>query len=284
MARPAPTHIAQPSQRSDSSAVNAGSRSRPPRAQRAARSGSCSRPIAMSGYSAACATSKSVLRREVRAGARAWLRSDAPAHRRSNGDWAFRLSRARRRARRTSSSAASTTPAGTGCRSRRTGSCTATARRPTRTCATRSRSTRRSCPDENPTGDYRRRVRRAGRLVATATAVLRFEGVDSCLRVWLNGELRRDLARAAGCRRSSTSAGCCGPGEENVLAVRVHQWSAGSYLEDQDMWWLSGIFRDVTLLLRPAWRDRRRVRPRRLRPRDRRRAACASTAGAPTCG
>lgn len=37
----------------------------------------------------------------------------------------------------------------------------------------------------------------------------------------------------------------------NVLAVRVHQWSAGSYQEDQDMWWLPGIFRDVTLLHRP---------------------------------
>ena len=34
--------------------------------------------------------------------------------------------------------------------------------------------------------------------------------------------------------------------------MRVHQWSSGSYLEDQDMWWLSGIFRDVTLLGRPA--------------------------------
>jgi len=33
-----------------------------------------------------------------------------------------------------------------------------------------------------------------------------------------------------------------------VIAVRVHQWSAGSYLEDQDMWWLSGIFRGVTVL------------------------------------
>src|SRR3712207_7710020 len=40
------------------------------------------------------------------------------------------------------------------------------------------------------------------------------------------------------------------PGEENVLAVRVHQWSAGSYLEDQDMWWMSGIFRGVALLAR----------------------------------
>ena len=46
--------------------------------------------------------------------------------------------------------------------------------------------------------------------------------------------------------------GCCGRARSNVLAVRVHQWSSGSYLEDQDMWWLSGIFRDVTLLARPA--------------------------------
>jgi len=29
--------------------------------------------------------------------------------------------------------------------------------------------------------------------------------------------------------------------------VRVYQWSDGSYLEDQDMWWLSGIFRDVEI-------------------------------------
>ncbi|MBW8817607.1 MAG: DUF4981 domain-containing protein, partial [Streptomyces sp.] len=38
----------------------------------------------------------------------------------------------------------------------------------------------------------------------------------------------------------------------NVLAVRVHQFSAGSYLEDQDTWRLSGIFREVMLLARPA--------------------------------
>src|SRR4029453_13201163 len=41
------------------------------------------------------------------------------------------------------------------------------------------------------------------------------------------------------------------PGADNVLAVRVVQWSAGSYVEDQDMWWLSGIFRGVALLSRP---------------------------------
>ena len=35
------------------------------------------------------------------------------------------------------------------------------------------------------------------------------------------------------------------------LAAAVYQWSDGSYLEDQDMWWLSGIFREVSLLWRP---------------------------------
>lgn len=37
----------------------------------------------------------------------------------------------------------------------------------------------------------------------------------------------------------------------NILAVRVHQWSAHTYVEDQDQWWLPGIFRDVQLLHRP---------------------------------
>ena len=38
----------------------------------------------------------------------------------------------------------------------------------------------------------------------------------------------------------------------NTLAVQVFQWSDGSYLEDQDAWRLSGIFRDVSLIARPA--------------------------------
>jgi beta-galactosidase len=96
-------------------------------------------------------------------------------------------------------------------------------------------------PDENPTGDHRC-VRRAGGLAGIA-AVLRFEGVDSCLRAWLNGE---ELGPSTGSRLPAEFdvGPLLRPGEENVLAVRVHQWSAGSYLEDQDMWWLSGIFRE----------------------------------------
>ncbi len=39
----------------------------------------------------------------------------------------------------------------------------------------------------------------------------------------------------------------------NTLAVRVYQWSDGTYLEDQDMWWLSGIFRDICLLAMPKF-------------------------------
>jgi len=104
-------------------------------------------------------------------------------------------------------------------------------------------------PSENPTGDYRLSFDLpqgwpAGRVV------LRFDGVDSCFRAWLNGS------------QVGTGAGSRLPVEfdvtehvhadrPNVLAVRVHQWSSGSYLEDQDMWWLSGIFRPVTLLARP---------------------------------
>ena len=37
----------------------------------------------------------------------------------------------------------------------------------------------------------------------------------------------------------------------NVIHLRVHQWCAHSYLEDQDQWWLPGVFRQVELLARP---------------------------------
>jgi beta-galactosidase len=43
----------------------------------------------------------------------------------------------------------------------------------------------------------------------------------------------------------------CGSGKKNLLAVQVFRWSDGSYLEDQDHWWLSGVHRDVLLLSKP---------------------------------
>ena len=110
-------------------------------------------------------------------------------------------------------------------------------------------------PTENPTGDYRLVFEMpaddAGADRATAawsSAVLRFQGVDSCAKVWLNGV---ELGWSTGSRLPFEFDAPVTPGT-NVLAVRVHRWSGGTYLEDQDMWWLPGIFRDVELIERPA--------------------------------
>ncbi|MEU6648297.1 glycoside hydrolase family 2 TIM barrel-domain containing protein [Streptomyces sp. NPDC046900] len=105
-------------------------------------------------------------------------------------------------------------------------------------------------PTENPTGDHLRVFDLPDDWPSDGGAVLRFDGVESCARVWLNGT---ELGEFKGSRLPHEfAAGHLLKPSGNVLAVRVHQWSAGSYLEDQDQWWLPGIFRDVTLLHRPA--------------------------------
>lgn len=98
---------------------------------------------------------------------------------------------------------------------------------------------------ENPTGDYRLAFDVPEGFGA---AVLRFQGVDSCAKVWLNGE---ELGWSTGSRLPFEFDARVRAGR-NVLCVRVHRWSAGTYLEDQDMWWLPGIFRDVELIARPG--------------------------------
>ncbi|MEJ3749403.1 glycoside hydrolase family 2 TIM barrel-domain containing protein [Actinomycetes bacterium KLBMP 9797] len=103
-------------------------------------------------------------------------------------------------------------------------------------------------PDANPTGEYRREFT-APDGWPVGRRVLRFEGVDSAFAVWLNGEHLGD-GKGSRVPTEFDVTGLLRPGR-NVLAVRVHQWSSGSYLEDQDMWWLSGIFRPVRLLCRP---------------------------------
>jgi beta-galactosidase len=105
-------------------------------------------------------------------------------------------------------------------------------------------------PRENPTGDYRRTF-----TVPTdwdvERVLLRFDGIDSLGTIWLNGT---EVGVVAGSRLRSEFdvTALIRRDQANVLAVRVHQWSSGSYLEDQDMWWLSGIFRSVNLLGRPT--------------------------------
>ncbi|KAH6842957.1 hypothetical protein B0I37DRAFT_207657 [Chaetomium sp. MPI-CAGE-AT-0009] len=75
---------------------------------------------------------------------------------------------------------------------------------------------------------------------------LRFEGVDSAFTLWVN---HREVGYSQGSRNPSefdiTPFVRC-PGT-NSLHVEVYQRCDGSYIEDQDQWWLSGIFRDVWL-------------------------------------
>ncbi|MEV0090844.1 glycoside hydrolase family 2 TIM barrel-domain containing protein [Streptomyces sp. NPDC050738] len=105
-------------------------------------------------------------------------------------------------------------------------------------------------PTENPTGDHLHTFDLPAGWPADGDAVLRFDGVESCAKVWLNGE---EIGEFKGSRLPHEFAvGALLRPAGNVLAVRVHQWSSGSYLEDQDQWWLPGIFRDVTLQHRPA--------------------------------
>ncbi len=100
-------------------------------------------------------------------------------------------------------------------------------------------------PSENPTGYFTCRFLVPDGWVGMRK-VLRFEGVDSCFTVWLNGiEVGSSKGSRLPAEFDVTEA--ISDTEENVLAVKVIKWSDASYLEDQDMWWLSGIFRDVLL-------------------------------------
>lgn len=81
--------------------------------------------------------------------------------------------------------------------------------------------------------------------------VLVFQGVDSAFHVWLNG-VAVGFAKGSRlpCEFDVTDA--LRRNGKQCLCLRVVRWSDGSYLEDQDHWWLSGVYREVELVLRPA--------------------------------
>lgn len=104
-------------------------------------------------------------------------------------------------------------------------------------------------PNDNPTGSYIREFELPPHWDGRQLAV-KFDGVDSAFHVWVNGKF---VGYSQGSRLTSefdltpyAQAGL------NRMAVRVYQWSDGTYLEDQDMWYLSGIFRDVYLISEPT--------------------------------
>lgn len=105
-------------------------------------------------------------------------------------------------------------------------------------------------PDANPTGDHRLVFDLPSDWPVGGGVHLRTAGIESWAQIWLNGtevgtrtgsRLTQDFDVTALLRPAG-----------NVLAIRVTQWSAGSYVEDQDQWWLPGIFRSISLLHRPV--------------------------------
>ena len=98
--------------------------------------------------------------------------------------------------------------------------------------------------DDNPVSSYRTNftlpAQWKGRQV-----IIHFDGVSSAFYIWVNGQF-------VGYDEDSMTASEFNITDylqegENVLAVQVYRWSDGSYLEDADMWSMSGIFRDVYL-------------------------------------
>ncbi|MEX0332583.1 MAG: glycoside hydrolase family 2 TIM barrel-domain containing protein [Puniceicoccaceae bacterium] len=105
--------------------------------------------------------------------------------------------------------------------------------------------------ERNPVGAYRRTFVLPDHW-NDQRIFIHFGGVQSAFRLWVNGE---EIGYSQG---SMTPAefeltDALVPGE-NLLAVEVFRWSDGSYLEDQDMWRLSGIYRSVELFCTPVAR------------------------------
>ena len=80
-------------------------------------------------------------------------------------------------------------------------------------------------------------------------AFLNFEGVDSCFYVWINGSYV-GYSQVSHMTSEFDITDLLQDGE-NTIAVLVMKWCDGSYLEDQDKFRMSGIFRDVYILKRP---------------------------------
>ena len=78
---------------------------------------------------------------------------------------------------------------------------------------------------------------------------LTFEGYQSAMYIWVNGKMAGYTEGSMTTAKFNITS-LVHPGD-NMLAVRLFKWSDGSYLEDQDFWRLSGIFRDVYLEANP---------------------------------
>ncbi len=102
-------------------------------------------------------------------------------------------------------------------------------------------------PDENPCAIYTRRFT-VTEAMLERDIFINFEGVDSCYYLYINGQYV-GYSTVSHCTSEFNITELVHEGE-NTVALLVFKWCSSSYLEDQDMWRFSGIFREVYLLMR----------------------------------
>ncbi len=103
-------------------------------------------------------------------------------------------------------------------------------------------------PTENPTGLYQREFDYNKK--TDGRTILRFDGVDSYFEAYINGVY---VGMSKGSRLSSEFdiTDLLNDGK-NIISVAVVQWSDSTYIEDQDMWWAAGIFRELYIFERSS--------------------------------
>jgi beta-galactosidase len=103
--------------------------------------------------------------------------------------------------------------------------------------------------DDNETGSYRTTFTVPEDWKDRQVFIV-FDGAGSAFYLWINGQMV-GYSQDSRLPAEFNVTPYLRAGGENTLAVHVYRWSDGSYLEDQDMWFLSGIFRDVYLFATP---------------------------------
>lgn len=103
-------------------------------------------------------------------------------------------------------------------------------------------------PSDNPTGAYQRNFTLSESWNDQQT-IIKFDGVETYFEVYVNGQY---VGFSKGSRLTAEfDISKYVVQGDNLLSVRVMQWADSTYIEDQDMWWTAGIFRDVYLVGRP---------------------------------
>ena len=102
-------------------------------------------------------------------------------------------------------------------------------------------------PEENPCAFYLKDIEISAEAMERDN-IITFEGVSSCFYLWVNGQLA-GYSQVSHCTSEFNISKFLKEGK-NRLAVLVVKWCDGSYLEDQDYFRLSGIFREVYILSR----------------------------------